>query len=224
MKIALLEDEENSASIVIEWLEDAGHSVVWFNTGKDCLMAMPEGHFDLCLFDWMLPDIDGPEVMSCLSMKGSTPPIIFLTGRDAAEDVEQVMQAGASDYLVKPSNKKMLLARINAVSLCFQTSPIEIGSFGDLRVDFNLRQFEIEGRPIELTEKESLLALYFFNRVDALISRSSMIQEVWGSNMEIDLRTLDAHVSLLRRKLKLIAENGWRLISVYQQWYRLERI
>lgn len=226
MKIAFLEDDAAFAANIIEWLEQAGHGVNWFRTGRECLRALTEESHDLCLFDWMLPDMSGPDVMAGLKLKGMLPPVIFLTGRDAEEDVVRVIQAGADDYIVKPPSRSVLIARIHAVArrCSAQLRPEPVQDFGGLSVDFGNRRFEIGGEPVKLTEKETELALYFFGRVGMLLPRGHLIQVVWGSSPEIDTRTVDVHVSHLRGKLGLTPENGWRLVSVYRQGYRLERI
>ena len=226
MKIALLEDDAAFAATVTDWLEQAGHSVTWFERGQECLRALTDERYDLCLFDWMLPDLDGPDVMAALKLKGVLPPVIFLTGRDAEEDVVQVIQAGADDYIVKPSSRSILIARVHAVArrCAAQTRPEPIQDFGNLKIDFDQRRFYIDGEAVRLTEKETELALYFFGRVGMLLPRGHLIQVVWGSSPDVDTRTVDVHVSHLRAKLKLTAERGWRLTSVYRQGYRLERI
>lgn len=226
MKIAFLEDEAASATIVIDWLEQAGHEVTWFQTGRDCLRALSVTRFDLCLFDWMLPDMSGPDVMANLKLKGVQPPVVFLTGRDSEDDVVQVILAGADDYMVKPAARSVLIARIQAVGrrCSTQNRPEPVQSFGALKVDFSQRRFEFKGEPIRLTEKETELALYFFGRIGMLLPRGHLIQVVWGTNPDIDTRTVDVHVSHLRSKLKLTPDQGWRLVSVYRQGYRLEQV
>ncbi len=226
MKIAFLEDDAAFAATIIEWLEQAGHDVTWFRSGRECVRALSEGRYDLCLFDWMLPDMSGPDVMASLKLKGTLPPVVFLTGRDAEEDVVQVIQAGADDYMVKPPSRSVLVARIHAVArrCSAQLRPEPVQDFGGLRIDFDKRRFEQDGAPVRLTEKETELALYFFGRVGMLLPRGHLIQVVWGSSPDIDTRTVDVHVSHLRSKLKLVPENGWRLTSVYRQGYRLERV
>ncbi len=226
MKIAFLEDDAAFAATIIEWLGQAGHDVVWFRSGRECVRALSEERYDLCLFDWMLPDMSGPDVMASLKLKGTLPPVLFLTGRDAEEDVVQVIQAGADDYMVKPPSRSVLIARIHAVArrCSGQLRPEPVQEFGTLRIDFDKRRFEQDGAPVKLTEKETELALYFFGRVGMLLPRGHLIQVVWGSHPDIDTRTVDVHVSHLRSKLKLIPENGWRLTSVYRQGYRLERV
>ncbi len=226
MKIAFLEDDAAFAANIIEWLEQVGHSVTWFRSGRECVRALSDERFDLCLFDWMLPDMTGPDVMASLKLKGTLPPVIFLTGRDAEEDVVQVIQAGADDYMVKPPSRGVLIARIHAVArrCSAQLRPEPIQDFGSLQVDFGNRKFEVNGETVKLTEKETELALYFFGRVGMLLPRGHLIQVVWGSSPDIDTRTVDVHVSHLRSKLKLVPENGWKLTSVYRQGYRLEHV
>ena len=226
MNIAFLEDDAAFAANIIEWLEQVGHHVTWFRSGRECVRALSEERYDLCLFDWMLPDMTGPDVMASLKLKGAQPPVIFLTGRDAEEDVVQVIQAGADDYIVKPPSRSVLIARIHAVArrCSAQLRPDPVQDFGSLKVDFGARRFELDGQPVRLTEKETELALYFFGRVGMLLPRGHLIQVVWGSSPDIDTRTVDVHVSHLRSKLKLVPENGWRLTSVYRQGYRLEPV
>ncbi len=226
MKIVFLEDDRSFADEVIESLQMAGHEVDYFESGRACLKAIHENQYDLALFDWEVPDMSGREVLESIKIKGSYPPVVFLTGRDAEEDVIAVIESGADDYIVKPANPKVLIARINA--LYRRSNPkateLTVMHYADLTVDFAKRKFEIDGNPIKLTEKELDLALYFFSQVGILLSRAHLTKVVWGTTPDIDTRTLDVHVSHLRNKLKLLPEFGWRLISVYHQGYRLERL
>jgi len=226
MKIVFLEDDRAFADDIMTSLQQAGHEVDYFESGRACLKAMQENQYDVALFDWEIPDMSGREVLESIKIKGSYPPVVFLTGRDAEEDVIAVIEAGADDYIVKPANPKILIARINA--LYRRSNPkateLTVMHFGELTVDFAKRKFGIDGEPIKLTEKELDLALYFFSQVGILLSRAHLTKVVWGTTPDIDTRTLDVHVSHLRSKLKLLPEFGWRLISVYHQGYRLERL
>lgn len=226
MKIAFLEDDEMFAANITLWLETVGHGVTWFRTGRECIRGLSEERYDLCLFDWMLPDMSGLDVMASLKLKGTLPPVIFLTGRDAEEDVVQVIQAGADDYIVKPPSRSVLIARIHAVArrCSAQLRPEPVQDFGALKVDFSSRRFVLDGETVKLTEKETELAVYFFGQMGILLPRGHLIQVVWGTSPDIDTRTVDVHVSHLRSKLKLVPENGWRLTSVYRQGYRLEQV
>lgn len=226
MRIAFLEDDASFAPSVVAWLKEAGHEVEWFRSGRECLRAMAETRFDMCLFDWMVPDMSGPEVMANLKLKGIMPPVIFLTARDAEEDVVAIMQAGADDYVIKPSSKAVMIARLHAVArrCAAKIRPEPVQDFGSILVDFGARRFIVEEAPVKLTEKETELALYLFSRIGQLLPRGHLIQVVWGSSPDIDTRTVDVHISHLRSKLSLLPEKGWRLTSVYRQGYRLERM
>lgn len=224
MKIALLEDEASVALTVIEWLKETGHDVDWFKQGQECIRALLDNQYDLCLLDWMLPDINGPEVLEHLKLKGALPPVIFLTSRNTEEDIVQILKAGADDYIVKPPNRKILLARIDALIRRSTVKTQMIVNFGHISVNFMQHKFELKGIPINLTEKETFLALYIFKHIGSLVSRTSISQAVWGIGAEINSRTIDVHISHLREKLKLTPEHGWRLNCINRQGYRLEHL
>ena len=226
MKIAFLEDDITFAQHVTMTLEAAGHEVLHFVSGRDCLKAVSSSQFDLCLLDWEVPDMTGTEVLASLKLKGNYPPTIFLTGRDAEDDIAEVIEAGADDYIVKPPSPNVLIARVNA--LYRRSHPNQnlapAANYGYLSVDFAKRKFELDGVVVKLTEKETELALYFFGQIGVLLSRAHLTKVVWGTTPDIDTRTIDVHVSHLRNKLKLLPEHGWRLISVYHHGYRLENL
>ena len=226
MKIAFLEDDINFAAMVVEWLQEAGHQVDLFSSGHECLRAFNDRRYALCLFDWSLPDMEGVAVMESLKLKGKLPPVIFLTGHDAEEDVMKVLNAGADDYIVKPPHQSILLARINAVARRSYPSsdPADVLKVGNLEVDFKLRKIKLNQDEVKLTDKENELALYILANQGALLPRVHLLQVVWGSTANVDTRTIDVHISHLRSKLGLLPENGWRLSSIYQQGYRLERL
>ncbi|MFW5431238.1 MAG: response regulator transcription factor [Methylophilaceae bacterium] len=226
MNIVFLEDDRHFASQIVASLELAGHEVDYYDTGRACLKALNESQYDMAILDWEVPDMSGREVLESIKIKGTYPPVVFLTGRDAEEDVIAVIESGADDYIVKPPSPKVLIARINALYRRSNSKATELTvmNYDGMMVDFAKRKFEIDGDAIKLTEKETDLALYFFSQVGVLLSRAHLTKVVWGTTPDIDTRTLDVHVSHLRSKLKLLPEFGWRLISVYHQGYRLERL
>lgn len=183
--------------------------------------------FDVCLFDWIVPDLLGTEVLARVQIKlrQSMPPVIFTTGRDSEEDIVNVLTAGADDYIVKPISRPVLLARLAAVlrRSGLTNSALPPQNFGRLLVNHARRQFFFDNQLISLTDRETDLALYFFQHIGRMLSREHLIQVVWRLVLEVDTRTVDVHVSTLRRKLKLTPEFGWRLVSVYRHGYRLER-
>lgn len=226
MKIAFLDDDRSFASEIVAELQLAGHEVDYFSAGRACVRAINEAQYDLALLDWEVPDMTGREVLENLKIKGNAPPVVFLTGRDAEEDVVEVIESGADDYIVKPPNMKILLARINALHR--RTNPLTAEKntvdYGNLHIDFLKRKFEINGEAVKLTEKEIDLAICFFRQLGMLLPRAHLTKVVWGSSPEIDSRTMDVHISHLRSKLQLLPQFSWRLVSVYHQGYRLERL
>ncbi len=226
MNIAFLEDDIVFAQDIIAALTNAGHQVRHFVSGRECLKVVSSERFDLCILDWEIPDMSGTEVLASLKLKGNVPPVIFLTGRDAEEDIVKVMDAGADDFIVKPPSLNVLVARVNAHLRRSQGNQQQdkIVSYGELAVDFIKRKFELNGQVVKLTEKETELALYLFGQVGVLLSRAHLTKVVWGTSPDIDTRTIDVHISHLRSKLNLLPQHGWRLVSVYHQGYRLERL
>lgn len=226
MRVALLEDDLAFAETVVEWLQEANFEVEHFKTGVDFLRQFTNQQYDLCIFDWALPDLEGPDVMVSIKLRASKlPPILFFTGRSEEQDIIRVIETGADDYVVKPASRALFMARINALlrrtknQLTEQTS----SEFGELKFDVKLRVVYVADEVVKLTEKEFDLALYFLKNEGALLSRMHLVNVVWGASSDVETRKVDVHVSHLRSKLKLTPEFGWKLTSIYQQGYRLER-
>jgi DNA-binding response OmpR family regulator len=225
IKIAFLEDDVVYATQVIDWLKQCHYDVHHFVTGMDFLKSFSDAQYDLCLFDSKLPDISGSDVMSSIRLRSKKlPPIVFLTGIDEEEDIVRVIASGADDYIIKPVSKPILLVRINAILRRLMPSNDDaLCDFGALKIDTKQRVISLDGETIKLTDKEFDLAVYFLRNEGALLSRVHLMQVVWGSSAEVETRKVDVHVSHLRSKLKLTPEHGWKLTSIYQQGYRLER-
>jgi len=226
MKIALLEDDLAFAEVLIEWLQEDGFEVDHFKSGIDFLRQFAHEQYDLCVFDWALPDMEGPDVMVSIKLRANKlPPIIFFTGRSEEEDIVRVIETGADDYVVKPASRPLLMARINALLRRTSNQLVDETNyeFGALSFDTKLRVATLDGEEVRLTDKEFDLALYFLKNEGALLSRMHLMNVVWGASSDVETRKVDVHISHLRSKLKLTSEHGWKLTSIYQQGYRLER-
>lgn len=207
------------------WLADAGHDVTRYADGDVLLREQRRESFDLFLLDWMVPGATGEQVLRSLRTDlRVTAPVLFVTARDAEEDVAQVLDAGADDFLVKPIRRRELLARIEAVARrlrpAAQGAPLEVGPF---RIDIAARKAFLDGEPVDLSDKEFDLAAFLFARIDCLVAKRHVAQSVWGHSDAVLSRTVDVHVSKLRRKLALGPEHGLRLATIYGFGYRLER-
>lgn len=225
--VALLEDDVSQGEIVKRWLEDAGYTVDWFTAGGACAKALEEGLYAACLLDWMVPELSGPQVMARIHLrrKEFPLPVIFLTSRQEESDIVQILAGGADDYIVKPVTRTILLARMNSVLRRTSWGNENLRSeWGNLAVDFKSRRIFWEGAQVDLTERETSFALYLLQNVGRLLTRAHLLTTVWAQSADIDSRKVDVHASTLRRKLGLIPENGWRLVSIYGKGYRLEWI
>lgn len=227
MRIALLEDDRDQIALLRGWVEGVGHSLHAYERGRDFLREVARESFDVFLLDWMVPDKSGTEVLAWIraNLKERVP-VLFVTTRDSEEDIVTVLQSGADDYLVKPLRKLELLARIEVVVR--RTRPSgdrdDAAELGEFHIDAARRSITRSGEAIDLTQKDFDLAVFLFRNQGRLLSRNHLFEAVWGKSTEINSRTIDTHVSRLRTRLGLAPENGWRLASVYQHGYRLERL
>jgi len=225
MRIAILEDDRDQANIVDVWLTDAGHQPSIYHAGSQIVGALSTDSFDLVVLDWEVPDMSGFEVLKWIRENLDWGcPVIFITQRDEEEHVVQALEAGADDYMTKPIKRVEMLARIAAVHRR-NNPPQEDESILDIppyKIDLTKRNIYIHDELIELTQKEYELAMFILRNVGRVLSRGYLLERVWGKNPDINTRTVDTHVSRLRRKLAFTKENGWKLTSVYQHGYRLE--
>ena len=227
MRIALLEDDVVVGAMMQHWLEAAGHAVHHYTSGKTIVREAARESFDVFVLDWHVPDLSGEEVLDWLRKKlQSTVPVLFATSRDTEEDIVAILTAGADDYMVKPVRRLELLARVESLvrrSRAKQpdTEPVSIGPYSINLVD---RIVTLDGVAIELTDKEYELTVFLFQNIGRLISRGHISESVWGRSAEVQSRTVDTHVSRMRKKLEITPAHGVRLTPVYNFGYRLERV
>lgn len=227
MQVAILEDDPAIGPIIKKWLEDAHHRVTLFDTGSKLLSHTSLQTFEVFLLDWVLPDITGLEVLKLLKAQPQiTAPVIFVTIRDAETDVVRALDAGADDYVVKPVRPHELLARINAVTRRLHRGPIGVNEevFGEYRFVPSGRQAYRGRELVDLTAKEFELALFLFQNPGKLLSRTLISNTVWARPVAELSRTIDTHVSRIRKKLDISPKNGFRLQPIYNAGYRLERV
>ncbi|MDW3095042.1 MAG: response regulator transcription factor [Gammaproteobacteria bacterium] len=225
MHIALLEDDQDQSTLLKAWLEDADHNCTVFASGKDMTMSLLHESFDLLILDWLVPDMNGLEVLQWVrdSLDWRIP-VLFITQKEKEEDVVQALQGGADDYMSKPVKRAEMLARIYSISRRSQqgTSEDEL-EFIPYTLQRSSKTVKLNGENIEITRKEFELTLFLFRNAGRVLSRGYILETVWGRSAEVNTRTVDTHVSRLRRKLIIGPENGWKLTSIYQHGYRLEK-
>ena len=170
--------------------------------------------------------MDGLEVLRWVRANIEWPiPILFVTMRDSHENIVQALTQGADDYLSKPIHYPELLARMQAVTRRVERDSQKMTlEFHPYLLDRNERSITRDQQRIDLSPREFDLALFLFSNWGRVMSRAYILRSVWGLNPDVETRTLDSHISRLRSKLGLRAENGWRLTPVYNHGYRLERV
>ncbi len=227
MRIAFLEDDKDQADLIEEWIKQAGHDCNVFSKGKTLIRELSRDSYDLLILDWMLPDIDGVQVLRWVREHIDWPlPVLFVTARDAEEDVVTALDAGADDYMSKPIKRAELMARINAVARRAHQAVAESGevSFPPYRFILSTRTIQINDQSLEATQKEFDLAYFLFRNIGRVMARAHILESVWGASGDLNTRTVDTHVSRIRTKLSLKGDHGWYLRSVYQHGYRLEHL
>lgn len=225
MKVFILEDDLDQAELVKHWLESRGHQCQHFVNGRDFIEKLPFEQPDLLILDWNLPGISGLEILSWVrSSDFNDLPVIFATTRGHDDDLVKALDQGADDYLVKPIKEVELIARANA--LYRRHSRINKTELVFEPYSFNNKEDKVTfaSTEVKLTSKEFQLAFYFFNNPDRLIARDYLLETIWTKSSAITTRTVDTHISRLRKKLKLDGSTGWKLASVYHKGYRLIKV
>jgi DNA-binding response OmpR family regulator len=222
----LVEDDAALAEMMRIWLESADHDCRVFGEGKYLIRELGRDTIDLIILDWMLPDTDGIELLRWVRQHVDWQiPVLFVTGKDSESDIVRALGEGADDYMTKPVQRRILLARVEAVSRRSlpQEDDQRVLEFGKYKIDLETRTVYLIDTPIELTQKEFDLVLFLFRSAGRVLSRGHILESVWGRTPDLNTRTVDTHVSRIRSKLNLKRENGWQLKAVYQHGYRLER-
>jgi DNA-binding response OmpR family regulator len=201
MLILIVEDDRKLARQIKKGLDEQDHSVTIANDGAEGLEAARYGAFDVVVLDVMLPVLDGFSVVRRLRAAKSKVPILLLTARDTAEDVVTGLDAGADDYLTKPFSFKILLARLRALARRKNVDPRAYLQVADLVFDPGTREVKRRGTVIPLTRTEFVLLEVLIRNAGRVITRSRVIESVWGHERDVENNTLDVFIGQLRGKI-----------------------
>ena len=202
MYILVVEDERRLAQVIRRVLEEEGHTVDTAYDGEEGLAMALEGSHDVIVLDILLPEMDGIEVCQSLRRNRIDTPILLLTALDSVQDRVRGLDAGGDDYLPKPFAFQELLARLRALGRrkvqAREPSQLQVG---DLVLDLRRRRAERAGRVIELSPKEfSLLELLMRNE-GRVLTRTQILDHLWGYEYATDSNLVDVYLSYLRRKV-----------------------
>lgn len=201
MQVLVVEDDDAIAEPLVEGLVREGFGVERVSTGREALSA---GDTDLVILDLGLPDMDGYAVCQQLRARSGVP-ILVVTARGAEGDKVLGLELGADDYLVKPFGLRELVARIKAIMRRVPASPGDtangVQDLGPLVIDRRSRKVYVEGSEVVLSPKEYDLLALLAEDPGAVVSRQTILEEVWDPHWYGPTKTVDVHVASLRRKL-----------------------
>ena len=202
MRLLLVEDEARVASFIAQGLDSAGYLTEVVGTGTEALSRVRAGdHWDLILLDVGLPDMDGFEVLELVRKTDQATPIIMLTARGDVPSRVKGLDLGADDYLPKPFDFDELVARIRAQLRHDRQQHGSMLQAGDLTLDLKTRKALRAERTIDLTSREFALLEFFLRHQGQVLTRSQILNGVWGYDFDPGTNIVDVYVGYLRNKL-----------------------
>jgi DNA-binding response OmpR family regulator len=200
--VMVVEDEPNIAGLLRTYLERAGYGVLWVRSGEDALVELRRQPVRLVVLDIGLPGMDGFEV--CRRIAGEVP-VIMLTARDEEPDRVAGLEVGADDYVAKPFSPRELTARVKAVLRRTGRDGAgnlqDVLALGPVVLAAGAREVHVDGREVELTQREFDLLEYLLRHAGQVVSRDQLLESVWGFLSPGETRTVEVHVAQLRKKL-----------------------
>lgn len=210
-KILVVEDEAHVVSFIKKGLTEEGYEVTVAFDGKSGLQMALNNTFDIIVLDIMLPEMNGLEVCRAIREENPQVPILFLTALGTSENVVLGLENGADDYLVKPFKFIELVARIKTLIRRAEGKPLKkkerkieenyIHSFGDLELNDYTKKVTRSEEEISLTSTEFKLLFFFINNKNKVLSRTDILEAVWGVDYDLGTNVVDVYVNYLRKKI-----------------------
>ncbi len=207
IKILLVEDDTSLGFLMLDFLESNGFDVKLYRDGESGLSGFKAGQFDFCIFDVMLPGIDGFTLAKRVRAENKTIPIVFLTARSMKLDKLEGFNLGADDYITKPFDEDELLCRINAIINRYRTEPEGIPqnailTIGKFQFDYKNQLLSLNpNNSRRLTQKESEVLKMLAMGKNNIVRRDDILFSIWGDNDYFNGRSLDVFIAKLRKYL-----------------------
>jgi len=222
IKILIVDDEPNQLELLSFNLSKAGYEVIRAEDGQSALDIIEDSHPDLVILDWMMPYLSGIELCRTLRARAETRhlPVILLSARGDEGDRTLGLDIGADDYISKPFSPRELVSRVNALLRRSRPALIDdVLEFHDLALNQTTMQITRAGQPVALGPKEWRLLAILMERPGRVLSRAQLLDLVWGHNVYVEERTVDVHMSRLRKAINQPSKNG----AVYSDLIRTVR-
>lgn len=202
MNVCVIEDEKNILKLIAYDLKHEGFNVTTYSDGLEAKISMSMDKYDVYLIDWMLPNIQGIELVKQIRASNQRATIIMLTIKNEESDILEAFEAGVDDYVVKPFSPRELIARINAQTKRLNKTHDYRLMFGDIVVNLDSREISIANQIHHFTKKEFDLLVYFVKNKNIVLSRDDILNKIWDFEYDGDTRIVDVHVFKLRNKFK----------------------
>lgn len=224
-RILIAEDDEKQAELIRLYLEREGHAVVVTHDGRTALDQIRARQPDLIVLDWMMPGMDGLDVIRAVRMDSDVP-IIMLTARGSEDEMLLGLDLGADDYIKKPFSPRELAARVRTVMRrrVRAQNPEDIHRIGTLEIDALRHEVKVERRAVEVTPKEFAILEALARSPGRAFTRTQLLQKAFGFDYDGLERTVDVHVLNLRKKIEPDPASPTFLLTVYGVGYKMAEI
>lgn len=203
MNILLAEDDVRLGKLITHLLQKEFHRVDWVKDGREAYQYAHLSHYDVIILDWMLPGENGLSVCKKLREKGIQSGIIFVTAKDANDNIISGLDSGADDYIVKPFEFNELLARIRAISRRKEKMLEDVIRIHNFILNVTTHELKRNDEIIELSKKEYQLLELLMRNHNQVITREVLFEKLWGYDTDVSDNALDALVKLVRKKIDL---------------------
>ena len=209
MKVLLVEDEKQIAGFVRKGLEEQGFSVEWASDGDRAYVLATSQQYDAIVLDIMLPGRDGLSILRNLRQQRNPVPVILVTARTELDERVEGLNLGADDYLTKPFYVEELIARLHALVRRGAGERLSILQADDLSVNLITREVKRGESPVRLTAREFNLLEYLMRSPGRVLTRTQILEHVWGYDFDPTTNLVDVHVQRLRKKISVDDKEQW---------------
>lgn len=222
-KILLAEDDSNLGGLLRTYLSAKNYETMLFTNGRSALEGFPSEHFDLCILDIMMPEMDGITLAGEIRKLDPSIPVIFLTAKSQKEDIIEGFISGADDYITKPFSMEELLYRIEAILRRTQTGPASHPenpyTIGTYVFDSVKQLLSHKGQTIKLTTKESELLELLCRHNNEILERNFALKTIWIDDNYFNARSMDVYITRLRKYLR--KDLSVKILNVHGRGYKL---
>jgi len=223
-RVLLVEDDPNLGNLLLEYLQAKEYDTALAVNGKEGLTQFKNNVFDVCIFDVMMPVMDGFTLAREVRKLDAETPIVFLTAKSMKEDTIEGFNAGGDDYLTKPFSMEELLLRLKAIlrrtkNQTLTNSDQNNFSIGEYKFDFNLQKLEVNGKAQKLTTREAELLKLLCINVNDVLDRTFALKSIWHDDNYFNGRSMDVYIAKLRKYLK--EDSNLEIVNVHGKGFKL---